>query len=47
MTGPSLLVLWVRFVAGGGLFAGGREQFRHAAIGGWLTLAAYLLILGR
>ena len=24
---------------------GGREQIRNAAIGGWLTLAAYLLIL--
>ena len=45
VTGAVLLVLWIRFVAGGGLFSGGREQFRHAAIGGWLTLAAYLLIL--
>jgi uncharacterized membrane protein len=45
VTGAVLLVVWIRFVAGGGVFAGGREQLRYAAIGGWLTLAAYLLIL--
>jgi uncharacterized membrane protein len=45
VTGALLLVLWIRFVAGGGVFAGGREQIRYAAIGGWLTLGAYLLIL--
>jgi uncharacterized membrane protein len=45
VTGAVLLVLWIRFVAGGDVFAGGREQLRRAAIGGWLTLAAYLLIL--
>jgi uncharacterized membrane protein len=45
VTGAVLLVLWIRFVAGGGVFTGGREQLRYAAIGGWLTLAAYLLIL--
>jgi uncharacterized membrane protein len=45
VTGAVLLVLWIRFVAGGGLFAGGREQLRSAAIGGWLTLAAYMLVL--
>jgi uncharacterized membrane protein len=45
VTGALLLVLWIRFVAGGDMFAGGREQLRYAAIGGWLTLAAYLLIL--
>jgi uncharacterized membrane protein len=45
VTGAVLLVLWIRFVAGGDVFAGGREQLRSAAIGGWLTLAAYLLIL--
>ena len=45
ITGALLLVVWIRFVAGGGIFSGGREQIRYAAIGGWLTLAAYLLIL--
>jgi uncharacterized membrane protein len=40
-----VLVLWVRLVAGGGVFAGGPEQIRYAAIGGWLTLGAYILIL--
>ena len=33
-----VLVLWVRFVAGGGVFAGGREQIRYAAIGGLADL---------
>jgi uncharacterized membrane protein len=45
VTAAALLVTWVRVVAGGGLFRGDREQIRNAAIGGWLTLAAYLLIL--
>jgi uncharacterized membrane protein len=45
VTGAVLLVIWIRFVAGGAVFAGGREQLRHAAIGGWLTLGAYMLIL--
>lgn len=45
VTGAVLLVLWIRFVAGAGLFAGGREGLRSAAIGGWLTLAAYMLVL--
>jgi uncharacterized membrane protein len=45
VTGAVLLVVWIRFVAGGGVLAGGREQMRHAAIGGWLTLGAYMLIL--
>ena len=45
VTGALLLVLWIRFVAGGGVFSGGREQLRYAAIGGWLTLGAYMLIL--
>ena len=40
-----VLVLWVTFVAGGGIFRGGREQNRRSAIGGMLTLAAYLCIL--
>ena len=39
------LLLWVRFVAGGGVFAGGRSEIRSAAVGGWLTLGAYLLVL--
>jgi uncharacterized membrane protein len=39
------LVLWVTFIAGGDIFAGGRETVRRSAIGGWLTLAAYLMIL--
>ena len=45
VTGALLLVLWIRVVGGGDLLAGGRAQLRSAAIGGWLTLAAYLLIL--
>lgn len=45
VTGAVILVVWIRFAAGGELLAGGREQIRYAAIGGWLTLAAYLLIL--
>ena len=45
MTAAVALVLWVRFVAAAAIFAGGREQIRYAAIGGWLTLGAYLLIL--
>ena len=40
-----VLVLWVTLVAGGGIFAGGREQVRRSAIGGLLTLGAYLCIL--
>lgn len=39
------LVLWVTFMAGGGIFGGGREEVRRAAVGGWLTLGAYVLIL--
>jgi uncharacterized membrane protein len=45
VTASIALVVWLRFVARGAIFAGGREQIRYAAIGGWLTLAAYLLIL--
>jgi uncharacterized membrane protein len=45
VTGALILVVWIRLMAGGDLFAGGREQLRYAAIGGWLTLGAYLLIL--
>ena len=36
---------WVRFAAGGQVFAGDPAERRSAAIGGWLTLGAYLLIL--
>ena len=39
------LALWVRFVAGGDVFAGGRSAIRSAALGGWLTLGAYVLVL--
>ena len=45
VTAAAALVLWVRFVVRMPIFAGGREQIRYAAIGGWLTLGAYLLIL--
>ena len=44
-TAAVALVVWVRFVVRDSIIAGGREQIRYAAIGGWLTLAAYLLIL--
>jgi uncharacterized membrane protein len=40
-----LLVLWVAFVAGGDLFRYGPDASRRAAIGGFLTLGAYLCIL--
>lgn len=39
------LVLWVTLVAGGDLLRNGRADARRAAIGGWLTLGAYLCIL--
>lgn len=39
------LVLWVAFVAGGHLFRHGPADARDAAIGGWLTLGAYLCVL--
>lgn len=45
LTTSVLLVVWVSMVAGGDILAGGRDQVRRAAVGGWLTLAAYLLIL--
>jgi uncharacterized membrane protein len=45
VTAAVALVLWVRFVAGGDVLAGGGTELRRAAMGGWLTLAAYLLIL--
>jgi uncharacterized membrane protein len=40
-----VLVAWVRWVAGGDLLRDGREAARRAAVGGWLTLGAYLCIL--
>jgi drug/metabolite transporter (DMT)-like permease len=40
-----VLVAWVAIAAGGGIFSGGREQVRRAAVGGMFTLAAYLCIL--
>lgn len=45
LTTAIVLVLWVRFQAGGNLFAGGAAAVRRSAVVGWLTLAAYLLIL--
>lgn len=45
VTTSVVLVLWVRFVAGGDIFAGGGDDVRSSAVGGWLTLGAYLLIL--
>jgi uncharacterized membrane protein len=45
VTATLALLGWVRFVAGGHLRTGGREAVRRAAVGGWLTLVAYLLIL--
>ena len=45
VSGAILLVIWVAVVAGGGLWSGGEEQNRRAAVGGVLTLSAYLLIL--
>jgi uncharacterized membrane protein len=40
-----VLIVWVRLVAGGAIFGGGRSATRRAAVGGLLTLVAYLLIL--
>ncbi|MEA2608432.1 MAG: hypothetical protein QOJ75_675 [Chloroflexota bacterium] len=41
-----VLVGWVAFVAGGDLLRHGPDDARRAAFGGWLTLVAYLCILG-
>lgn len=46
LTCSAALVAWVVFVAGGDLFSNGRAATRRAAFGGWLTLVAYLCILG-
>jgi uncharacterized membrane protein len=40
-----VLVVWVAFVAGGDLLRYGPAAARRAAVGGYLTLAAYLCIL--
>ena len=45
LTGSVLLLVWVRFVAGGDLLRDGSEAARRSAVGGWLTLAAYMCIL--
>jgi uncharacterized membrane protein len=45
VTASVALLLWSRFVVRDDLLEGGREAVRYAAIGGWLTLGAYLLIL--
>jgi uncharacterized membrane protein len=45
VTTSLVLVVWVRVVAGGDVAAGGRAAVRSAAVGGWLTLIAYVLIL--
>jgi uncharacterized membrane protein len=41
-----VLVAWVGLVAGGDLLRDGPDGARRAAVGGWLTLGAYLCILG-
>ena len=45
VTTSVVLVAWVRVVAGGDVFAGGAGEARRSAVGGFLTLGAYLLIL--
>jgi uncharacterized membrane protein len=40
-----VLLAWVAFAAGGDLLRYGPAAARRAAVGGWLTLAAYLCIL--
>lgn len=45
VTTSAVLVAWVRSRAGGHLAAGGKPEIRRAAVGGFLTLGAYLLIL--
>jgi uncharacterized membrane protein len=44
-TGCVALLIWIRLVAGGDLLRHGPVATRHAVIGGWLTLGAYLCIL--
>ncbi len=45
-TSSVVLAVWVVLVAGGDLFRDGPVGARRAAVGGWLTLGAYLCILG-
>lgn len=45
VTTSIVLALWMRLVVRGRVFAGGRSETERAAVGGWLTLAAYVLIL--
>lgn len=45
VTTSVVLVGWVRTIGGGDVFAGGIGEVRRSAVGGWLTLGAYLLIL--
>jgi uncharacterized membrane protein len=45
VTASLALVIWSRLVVRDDLLEGGREAVRRAAIGGWMTLGAYLLIL--
>jgi uncharacterized membrane protein len=45
LTASLALVVWIRLVAGGGILTDGRDENRRSAVGGWLTLGAYLLIL--
>ena len=40
-----ILVVWVALVAGGDLLRYGPQAAKQAAVGGWLTLVAYLCIL--
>jgi uncharacterized membrane protein len=45
LTCSVVLVVWVGLIAGGDLLRNGPEAAQRAAVGGWLTLVAYLCIL--
>jgi len=45
VTASVVLVAWVALIAGGDLLRYGPQAARRAAVGGWLTLTAYLCIL--
>ena len=45
VTTSVVLVAWIRIRSGGDVAAGGPAEVRRAAVGGFLTLGAYLLIL--